>query len=404
MPARVCWRDERRRRPLRIVLFAETFLPHTDGVVTRLTHTLRELRAAGDDVLVVAPDAKGLPEAYEGAQVVPALSMPLPVYRDMRIGSPLASPRLKAIVRRFRPEIIHAANPFVLGRAAFTLARHLRVPLIASYHTHLAQYTTRYHLSALESTCWAYLRHLHNRAMLNLCTSRPVLEELSRRSFERLDLWEPGVDAERFNPAWRSAEWRERLTGGRPDATILLSVGRLAAEKRLDLLAPALAHLLPGCHLAIVGRGPAEEEVRAEFAGLPVTFLGPLFGDDLSRAYASADIFALPSPTETLGLVALEAMASGLPVVAARAGGVPDLVADGQTGLLCPPEDAASIMSALRTLIENEEMRQRMGAAGRARAEGWSWTRTTAGLRRQYSRVVAARHPRRAAAEGAVGD
>jgi glycosyltransferase involved in cell wall biosynthesis len=301
-------------------------------------------------------------------------------------------------VRRFRPDVIHAANPFVLGRAAFTLARRLRVPLVASYHTHLAHYTTRYHLSALESTCWAYLRHLHNRALLNLCTSRPVLEELSRRSFERLDLWEPGVDSERFNPAWRSDEWRDRLTGGKPDATILLSVGRLATEKRLDLLAPALAQLLPGCHLAIVGRGPAEEDVRAAFAGLPVTFLGPLYGSDLSHAYASADIFALPSPTETLGLVALEAMASGLPVVAARAGGVPDLVADGQTGLLCPPEDAACLMSALRTLRDDQGLRQRMGEAGRTRAEGWSWSRTTAGLRHQYRRVIAQRHPRRAAA------
>lgn len=382
------------------MLFAETFLPHTDGVVTRLTHTLHELGASGDDVMVVAPDAKGLPAVYEGAEVVPTLSMPLPVYRDMRIGSPLATPRLNAAVRRFRPDVIHAANPFVLGRAAFTLARRLRVPLVASYHTHLAHYTTRYHLSALESTCWAYLRHLHNRALLNLCTSRPVLEELSRRSFERLDLWEPGVDSERFSPAWRSDEWRERLTGGKPDSTIVLSVGRLAIEKRLDLLAPALAQLLPGCHLAIVGRGPAEEDVRAAFAGLPVTFLGPLYGSDLSHAYASADIFALPSPTETLGLVALEAMASGLPVVAARAGGVPDLVADGQTGLLCPPEDAACLMSALRTLRDDRELRQRMGEAGRTRAEGWSWSRTTAGLRRQYRRVIAQRHPRRAAAEG----
>lgn len=390
-----CW-AERRHRPLRIVLFAETFLPHTDGVVTRLTHTLRELRAAGDEVMVVAPDAKGLPEVYEGAQIIPTLSMPLPVYRDMRIGSPLVSPHLKAAVRHFRPEIIHAANPFVLGRAAFTLARRFRVPLVASYHTHLAQYTTRYHLSALESTCWAYLRHLHNRALLNLCTSRPVLEELSRRSFERLDLWEPGVDAERFNPVWRSDEWRDRLTGGKPDATILLSVGRLATEKRLDLLAPALAQLLPGCHLAIVGRGPAEEEVREVFAGLPVTFLGPLYGSDLSHAYASADIFALPSPMETLGLAALEAMASGLPVVAARAGGVPDLVADGHTGLLCIPEDAASLTTALRTLLDDSALRHRMGTAGRARAEGWSWRRTTAGLRRQYHRVAAGRRQRRA--------
>lgn len=384
-------RHERRRGPLRIVLFAETFLPHTDGVVTRLTHTLRELHAAGDDVLVVAPDAKGLPEDYAGAQVVPAPSIPLPVYREMRLGLPLASARLQAAVRAFAPEVIHAVNPVVLGRAAFTMARRLGIPLVASYHTNIAQYAARYHLGALESISWRYLRHLHNQALLNLCTSRPILEELARRSFQRLDLWEPGVDSARFSPAWRSEEWRARLTGGRPDATILLSVGRLATEKGLDQLAPALSQLPPDCHLSIVGRGPAEAELRAAFAGLPVTFLGPLYGDDLAHAYASADIFTLPSRTETLGLVALEAMASGLPVVAARAGGVPDLVADGQTGLLCAPEDPESLTHALAALAADGDLRERMGAAGRARAEGWSWRRTTAGLRGQYQRVAGSR-------------
>jgi glycosyltransferase involved in cell wall biosynthesis len=366
-------------------------LPHIDGVVTRLTHTLAHLHAAGDDALVVAPAAAGLPEAYAGARIVPAPSVPLPIYRQIRIGSPLVSPRLQEIVSQFRPEIIHAANPFVLGHAAVTLSRRLRVPLVASYHTHLARYAARYHLGALEATCWAYMRRLHNRATLNLCTSRPVMEELARRGFERLDLWEPGVDAERFNPAWRSAEWRARLTGGRPYATILLYVGRLAPEKRLDLLAAALGQLPPDCHLSIVGHGPAAEQVRAAFAGLPVTFLGPLYGDDLAHAYASADMFALPSPSETLGLAVLEAMASGLPVVAVRAGGVPYLIAGGETGLLCAPEDAASLASALRQLMEHKVLRERMGAAGRAHAEALSWPGSTAGLRRHYEGVLASR-------------
>jgi glycosyltransferase involved in cell wall biosynthesis len=359
--------------------------------VTRLTHTLADLHAAGDDVLVVAPAAKGLPEAHAGVPIVPAPSVPLPVYREIRIGSPLVSPRLQAIVSQFRPEIIHAANPFVLGRAAFTLSRCLRLPLVASYHTHLARYAARYHLGALEATCWAYMRRLHNRATLNLCTSRPVMEELARRGFERLDLWEPGVDAERFSPAWRSEEWRARLTGGRPDATIVLCVGRLAPEKRLDLLAAALSTLPPGCHLSMVGHGPAAEQVHAAFAGMPVTFLGPLYGDDLANAYASADIFVLPSPSETLGLAVLEAMASGLPVVAPRAGGLPYLVADGETGLLCAPEDAASLASVLWTLVEHESLRERMGAAGRTHAEALSWPRSTAGLRRHYQGVLASR-------------
>jgi glycosyltransferase involved in cell wall biosynthesis len=118
--------------------------------------------------------------------------------------------------------------------------------------------------------------------------------------------------------------------------------------------------------------------------------VGPLYGEDLARAYAAADIFVLPSPTETLGLVVLEAMASGLPVVAMRAGGVPDLVDDGVTGLLGPPEDVGALTAALDKLAHDAVLRGRMGAAGRARAEGWSWSRTTAGLRRHYQRLVEA--------------
>ncbi len=375
---------------MRIALFAETFLPHTDGVVTRLTHTLDQLLRAGDDVIVIAPAARGLPRSYRGARVLGAYSFALPFYPDLRLGLPMPGRRMAHALARFAPQLIHAANPFFLGIGALYFARHLRLPLVASYHTHVATYAKRYHLGLLEQPCWAYLRTLHNRALLNLCTSRPVKAELAARGFHRLALWEPGVDADRFNPARRAVDWRARLTGGRPDATIILSVGRLAVEKRLDTLAPALASL-PDCHVAFVGSGPAEQQLRSAFAGLPATFLGPLHGEDLAAAYASADVFALPSPTETLGLVALEAMAAGLPVVAVRCGGIPDLVADGETGLLYSPDEPGRLAPLLRSLASDPVLRLRLGAAGRRRAEGWTWARTTAGLRARYADLIAAR-------------
>lgn len=372
---------------LRIALFAETFLPHTDGIVTRLTHTLEQLQRAGDEVLIVAPAQRGLPATCCGAQIVGAFSVPLPFYPDMRLGLPMPRRRLARLLVRFAPELIHAVNPVALGLGAVSFARHRRVPLIASYHTHVATYAGRYHLGLLERPGWAYLRSLHNHAALNLCTSRPVQIELAARGFLRLALWEPGVDADHFRPDRRAADWRSRLTGGRPQATIVLSVGRLAPEKHLEALAPALAQL-PDCHLGVVGSGPAEADLRSTFAGLPVTFVGPLAGADLAAAYASADIFVLPSLTETLGLVALEAMAAGLPVVAMRRGGIPDLVADGETGLLVDPEAPDDLTRHLRALAEQPVLRLRLGAAGRRRAEGWSWARTTAGLRAHYAEVV----------------
>src|SRR5262249_31774656 len=156
----------------------------------------------------------------------------------------------------------------------------------------------------LEPAIWRYVRYLHNGAHLNLCTSQPVLEMLRRRGFQRLALWEPGVDATLFTPRKRTDAWRVRLSDGRAEATLLLYVGRLANEKHLERLAAALTSLAPlaPCHLALVGEGPAEMALQRAFAGLPVTFAGPLYGEELAAAYAAADVFVFPSPTETLGL------------------------------------------------------------------------------------------------------
>ncbi|HEY7833312.1 MAG TPA: glycosyltransferase family 1 protein [Ktedonobacterales bacterium] len=374
---------------MRIALFAETFLPHVDGIVTRLTHTLDQLARAGDEVLVVAPAARGLPTTYAGGPVVGAFSVRMPFYPDMRLGLPMPRRRLARLLTRFQPEIIHAVNPISLGLGALYFSRRRRVPLVASYHTNLASYARRYHVPMFERPGWAYIRALHNRAQLNLCTSRQMQRELTARGFQRVELWEPGVDAAQFRPDLASHEWRARLTDGHPERTIILSVGRLAQEKDLHTLAPVLPYLA-GCHLSFVGDGPAARTLRGLFAGLPATFVGTLRGDDLAAAYASADVFVLPSRTETLGLVALEAMAAGLPVVGADRGGIPDLVDDGATGLLFDPDTPDALAGALTQLVDDADLRARLGAAGRMRAEGWDWARTTAGLRAQYARVLGA--------------
>ncbi len=386
---------------MRIALFTETFLPHIDGMVTRLTHTVAALCAAGDEALVVAPHAPDMPREYRGARVLGAPSLPLPVYRGFRVGLPLTA-GLNRQLDAFAPQIVHIANPVMLGLAGLSYARRHGVPLVASYHTHLALYTRRYHVAALEEFAWAYVRSVHNQAQLNLCTSRPALALLRERGFPRLAFWAPGVDAEHFHPRRRSSVWRVRLSEGRPEATLLLYVGRLANEKAIERLAPALA-ALPGCHLALVGAGPAEQRLRAVFADLPVTFYGPLQGDDLAAAYASADIFALPSSTETLGLAAIEAMAAGLPVVGARRGGIPEVVLDGETGLLFDPDAPGDLARALAALVADSAARRRMALAARQRAHGWSWATATEGLR-DYYRAVLAEATVPAARNSATGD
>jgi glycosyltransferase involved in cell wall biosynthesis len=372
---------------MRIALFTETFLPHTDGIVTRLTQTIEELRRAGDDVLIVAPQAPGLPLNYYGAKVIGLPSISFPLYQDFYLGLPFTNKALRAAVTAFTPDLIHAVNPIMIGWEALYHARRSHVPFVASYHTNIPAYVHRYGLGMLEGLFWWYLRLLHNCAHLNLCTSRFVREQLQAHGIRSVQLWEPGIDTNHFHPQLRSDAWRPRLTGGHPVSTILLYVGRLAAEKGLDRLMAVLPQL-ESCHIALIGDGPMADALRYAAKGLPVTFLGPLYGKELAAAYASADVFVFPSSTETLGLVAIEAMASGLPVVGARSGGIPDIVVEGETGLLFNPDDLEEFAMSLKYLVTHIDERRQMGQAGRRHAEKWSWASSTAGLRQLYMTLI----------------
>jgi glycosyltransferase involved in cell wall biosynthesis len=316
--------------------------------------------------------------------------MVIPMYRDLKFGFPLLFPRIRAAIDEFAPDLIHVANPFLTSVGGVQYARRAGTPLVASFHTQVAEYVSRYHLGFLRQPLWRHVVSLHNQADLNLCTSRPMQVALRARGVRDVSLWAPGVDAQRFTPEHRSQEWRARLSAGHPDATILLYVGRLAPEKTLERLLPML-RALPNSHLAFVGAGPEETMLRRVFAGAPVAFLGSLFGQDLAAAYASADIFALPSSTESLGLAAIEAMASGLPVIGADRGGIPDIVLDGETGLLFDPDQPASLVRSATMLTADAGLRRQMGDAGLARARAWSWGESTRGLRASYEQAIQTR-------------
>ncbi|HEY7849719.1 MAG TPA: glycosyltransferase family 1 protein [Ktedonobacterales bacterium] len=372
---------------MRVALYSETFAPHVDGLVTRLTHTLTWLNRFGDEVLVIAPSLDGLPGEFAGARVIGAPSMVIPMYRDLKFGFPLLFPRIRAAIDAFAPDVIHAVNPFLTSVGGVRYAQRAGKPLVASFHTQVAEYVSRYHLGLLRQPLWRHVIRLHNQADLNLCTSHPMQAVLRVRGIHEVALWAPGVDAEQFTPTQRSREWRARLSAGDPDATILLYVGRLAPEKSLERLLPVL-HRLPNVHLALVGAGPEASSLRRIYAGAPVTFVGSLSGQELAAAYASADIFALPSSTETLGLAAIEAMASGLPVIGANRGGIPDIVRDGETGLLFDPDQPETLIYAAATLVDAPARRRLMGDAALERAQLWSWEESTRGLRAYYEQAI----------------
>ncbi|MGQ9681752.1 MAG: glycosyltransferase family 4 protein [Anaerolineae bacterium] len=372
---------------MRIAFLAETFLPKWDGVTTALCHLLRHLQDRGHTSLMFAP--RGAPSHYAGTSIIGLSSYPFPLYPELMLIPPLVD--VQEQLAAFRPDLVHLVNPVSLGLAGMHQARGLGVPIVASYHTDIPGYAARYGFGILREPLWTYLRWLHNGADLNLCPSRYTQRELQARGFERVRVWARGVDAEHFSPRRRSLDWRNRLTAGCPDAPLLLYVGRLAPEKRIEWLRPVLA-ALPEVRLAIVGDGPSRPALEELFAGTRTVFTGYLQGEDLARAYAAADLFAFPSANETFGNVVLEAMASGLPVVAPRSGGPVDHVRDGHNGFLCAPDDPENFVAIVRRLVQDDALRRALGVWARAYATTQSWATILDALLDEYAALIA-RHP-----------
>lgn len=380
-------------RPLRIAIITETFLPKIDGIVTRLCHTLRHLRAIGHTVLVVAP--RGV-EEFEGTPVHGVSAVPFPLYPELKLAVP--RPSVSRALKVFRPDIIHAVNPAVLGVTAFFSSSYDRVPLIVSYHTHLPKYLRYYNLGLLEGPLWWCMRSTYNRADLTLATSRAMQDELEARGIHRVHLWRRGVDTDLFHPGKATREMRARLTAGHPEEKLLVYIGRLSAEKEIERCREVL-EALPSMRLALVGDGPQRKKLEEYFAGTRTCFAGFMQGEELASAFASADAFFLPSRTETLGLVLLEAMAAGCPVVAPLAGGTSDVVQDGVTGFLYDPAAPTGALEAIRKLLFDAGLCAQMGQRARADAERWGWGAATFQLEQYYRRVLAreARLPRQIA-------
>ncbi len=366
---------------MRIAFVTETWLPSTDGVVTRMTSTIRELRRSGHDVLIIAPE--GGEDGYLGATVrgVPTFAIRR-VYGGKRWGFPL--PRIGGYLREFQPDIVHVVNPMMMGIVAVIAARLARVPLVASYHTDVARYATYYKLGFLRPVIWWLLRRLHGQAEINLATSGATCAELREHRIPRVALWRRGVDLELFRPKGGQVPVpREPLF--RTSPITALYVGRIAAEKGLDRLAPLT--LADNTRLLLVGDGPQRAELTERFPAHSTSFLGILHGHELAEQYANADVFVFPSTTDTLGLVLLEALASGLPIVAADSPASRELLADSPAARLFPPQESERL-PALVTELANDPAARRLA---RAEAEQWSWPSATSELLEHY-RTAFARH------------
>ncbi|CAN5783496.1 glycosyltransferase family 1 protein [soil metagenome] len=365
---------------MRIALFTETFLPKIDGVVTRITRTLDELKALGHEVLIFAPHNP--PPDYKGFRVVQVPALPFkPWYPELFLGLP--RPRLGRELDRFAPDVVHVVNPVILGLWGTAIAKQRNLPLLASYHTDITQYAVHLNLPLLGMVSRGFLRDVHNQAHVNLCTSQPMVNSAQGLGIHRVRLWPKAVDTKLYSSSNASQTMRERLSGGHPEMPLLIYVGRLSHEKRLDWLYAPVTQL-ENVRLALVGSGPAEAYLKERFQGTNTVFMGYMSGQALAEAYASADVFAFPSDTETLGFVAMEAMASGIPAVGARAGGIPDVIRHGENGFMFTPGDLGDLTEQLGKLLFDAELRSKLGRQARADMEVWGWRAATEKLLEYY--------------------
>ena len=249
---------------MRIAIVAEVFLPKIDGVVGRTLNLIRHLVAAGDEVLIVCPQAEGC--TLCDVPVLPVPSFSFPPYPEYRVGIPDRS--LAAKLKEFKPDVIHYLNPFAFGFRCYDVLRGvgLPTPTVFSFHTAYGEFAKRYRgLKTLSALVWWLTREYHNHADLNLTVSAAMREDLIRRGFERVELWPPAVDSDLYHPSRRSDAMRDRLTGGRPERKLLLTVSRLAPEKNVSFLAGVLrraAGCLPGHRRRRAGSGRAGTRFR----------------------------------------------------------------------------------------------------------------------------------------------
>ena len=382
---------------IRVALFSEVYWPMVSGVGVTLLRLSQALETRGHRVRVYSATYPLPPGAADRPEVHRSPSVPLFLYPDVQ----WAFPRFRDVtddLAAFQPDVVHLATEFSLGLAGVKAARQLHLPVLASAHTDYDQYAARYGVTWALRAGWHYLRWFYGQADRVLCPSRIYEEQLHRHGVWHTGIWSRGVDPFVFSPDFRSAAYRSRIGAG-PGDLVVTYIGRLAREKNLDLLLEAWDQLVPergSAQLVLVGRGPLEEELRRrETPGLHV--LGLLHGRDLSEAYASADVFAFPSTTETFGNSLLEAMSSGLPSLVAAAGGVLEFVEHGGNAWLVEPESAPAIAEGLGRLLADPALRRRVSQGALRTAQARDWNAVYEGLIEQYRDAVERKGETRAA-------
>jgi phosphatidylinositol alpha 1,6-mannosyltransferase len=375
---------------VKIVIVTESFLPQLNGVTNSVIRVARHQRDLGHDVAIVAPTRLG-PE-FEGIPVHIVPSIPLVKFA---VGIP--SIGVSNLLDSIGPDLIHVASPFALGAQAIAYAQRNSIASVAVYQTDIAGYLHRYGMAVAKPMVDRFVANTHNAATVTLVPTPIARDTLKELGVKNLAVWGRGVDLDGFHPNNRFTD--EALafrTAHAPNGERIIGyVGRLAAEKQVDRFRELLN--IPHTRIVLVGDGPERVRLESMLPAESVTFLGSRSGRELQIAYAAMDVFVHFGTNETFGQTIQEAQSAGLPVVAPRSGGPIHLIDSGVDGILFEVGTQESPRVAVQHLLDDDELRSRMGEAGRRRVLGKSWEAVNDELTHHYD-VARSRAKRRALA------
>ncbi|KUO64375.1 MAG: hypothetical protein APF84_03945 [Gracilibacter sp. BRH_c7a] len=370
---------------MRIAYFTDTYLPQINGVTNTLSRLAAFMDQKGIENMIFAPAANSY--SYQ-TMVDTSFSIRFFLYPECRLSIPNPY-RIGKLLAQFQPDLIHCYTQFNMGLIGLNYSRNHGIPVVASYTTNFDQYLDYYSLPFMKKFVWDYHKWFHNQCLVNYAPSRDTVSILQDKGINNVALWSRGVDTELYNPLKRREDLRQEWNAS--EKIVLLYVGRIAAEKNLQLLIDSYrilqAQFGDSIHLVLTGDGPLLNVLQQE--GLSnVTFTGYKTGEELAQVYASADIFAFPSTTETFGNVVLEAMASGLPVVGFAAGGVKEIIHDGANGLLCSNLNQKEFVHASKEMIQQSGLRSVLSNGARQYALTKSWNSIFSALLDSYQKVI----------------
>jgi glycosyltransferase involved in cell wall biosynthesis len=362
------------------MLLTETYPPEINGVAMTLAHLAEGLARRGHEVLVMRPkQAWGdhpIPEPANPAHRL-VWGIPFPWYKGIHLGLPYPG-QLRRNIHRFKPDVIHVATEGLLGVAGVLAAHAYGVPIVSSYHTDFFSYSRKYGLGFLRAPGRIYFKELHNATLRTFVPSQTSLAQLQAFKYKNLAIMSRGVDTKLFDPARRSEELRASWDVA-STTPVMLYVGRIAAEKNLQLMLKAFERLRtedPAAKMVLVGDGPDCERLHHEHP--EYIFAGKRTGVELATYYASADLFVFPSVTETYGNVVVEAMASGLVVLAYNYAAPREHISDGVNGFLAPHRKEAEFLAKFEVVLAAKAAWEAIRASARAKALTLSWENVVA--------------------------